>query len=478
MVVGEFTRETNVLVIGAGPGGYAAAFRAADLGFDVIMVNCEEKPGGTCLLRGCIPSKTLLHASEVLLSAREAAEMGIIFNNLRVELDTLRSFKNQVIDKLSGGLIHLSRKRGIELITAKAVFESSREVLLQDTTSDVRRIRFQHAILAAGSSPAALPGIAFKEGGRIMSSDDALELRDIPNNLLVVGGGYLGLELGYVYAALGSRVTVVEMMSGLLLGADRDMVDVLSVKLESVFEAIHLNAAVRSMQERVDEVSVAIEKEDGGFEKTFERVLVAVGRRPNSKDIGLENTDVEVDGQGFVQVDERQRTRDEHIYAVGDIVGGVQLAHKAFAEGRIAAEVLAGLPSAFDVRTIPQVLYTNPEVAWCGLTEDEAKQEQRPVKVSRFPWAALGRAAAMGLPSGMTKMIMDPETGQILGAGIVGRGADELISETALAVEMGAVAEDVALTIHPHPTLSESIQEAAAVFLGSATDVLPQNDNR
>ena len=470
MVMGELTQETDVLVIGSGPGGYAAAFRAADLGLDVTMVDLEERPGGVCLFRGCIPSKTLLYVTELLHDAQRAAEMGITFGEPKVDLDKLREWKNKVIDKLADGLVELSNKRGVQRLKGRAVFESSSVARLHGV--EISRIKFRHAIIASGSHALTLPGLDFKQSGRVMGSTGALQLADIPARLLVVGGGYVGVELGSVYATLGSRVTMVEGNKRLMTGADADLAQPLNRRLADLFEAIHLDTRVKGLAERGNEVEATFEGEAGKPVQTFDRVLIAIGRRPSSKNLGLENTEVTLDDRGFVIVDDQRRTADPNIFAVGDVVGGAMLAHKAMHEGRVAAEVISGEKSAFDVRAIPAVVYTDPQIAWCGLTETEAKKQGRLVTVTRFPWSASGRAASMGV-KGMTKMIVDPETRRVLGVGIVGREAGEMISEGVLAVEMGALADDVALSIHPHPTLSEGEEEAAEAFLGSPTHVLP-----
>jgi dihydrolipoamide dehydrogenase len=474
MVVGEFTQETELLVLGGGPGGYAAAFRAADLGLDVTMVDSEGRPGGVCLFRGCIPSKTLLYASELINDGRRAKEMGIRFSEPEIDLDRLRDWKDDVVEKLADGLMNLAKKRGVEVIKGKARFEASNRVHLQGEDVEVSRIKFRHAVIACGSLPVSLPGITFEPGGRIMDSSGALSLADIPEKLLVVGGGYVGVELGSVYAALGSRVTVVEMMERLMVGADPDLVEPLRKELEGRFEAIYCNTKVENLQERDKQVEVTLEGDVQKQNQTFDRVLIAVGRRPNSKEMGLENTDVEVDERGFIKVDDQRRTADKKIFAVGDVVGGAMLAHKAMYEGKVAAEVIAGQPAGFDVTAIPAVVYSDPQLAWCGLTEEAAHEQDRPVQVSRFPWTASGRAVSMGLSRGMTKMIIDPETERVLGVGIVGREAGEMISEGVLAVEMGALAKDLAFTIHPHPTLSESEEEAAEAFLGSSIHIISQ----
>jgi dihydrolipoamide dehydrogenase len=470
MVMGELTQEVEVLVVGSGPGGYAAAFRAADLGLDVTMIDPETRPGGVCLFKGCIPSKTFLYLSELIFDAAKAESMGIVFGKPRIDLNALRAWKATVIDKMADGLVSLNNRRGIQLLKGRVAFESSETARIHDC--EVSHIKFRQAILATGSHPIPLPGTAFKKGGRIMSSTGALALADVPEELLIIGGGYVGLELGTVYAALGSRITLVEMEDRLLAGVDLDLVQPLRRKLSTIFENIHLKTRVVSMKENDKAVDVKLEGDIDRPQRTFDRVLVAVGRRPSTQDIGLENTKVEFDEKGFVVVDDRQRTADERFFAVGDVVGGMMLAHKASREGKVAAEVIAGEPSAFDVRAIPAVVYTDPQIAWCGLTEEQARKENRPIKVQRFPWKFSGRATTMGAPEGLTKIIVDPETGRILGVGITGRDTEGLISEGVLAIEMGALAEDMALSIHPHPTLSETEGEAAEIFLGTATHIL------
>jgi dihydrolipoamide dehydrogenase len=470
MVMGELTQEVEVLVIGSGPGGYAAAFRAADLGLDVTMIDPEARPGGVCLYKGCIPSKTFLYLAELIYDAARAEDMGVSFGKPRIDLEALRTWKGKVIDQMANGLVSLSNRRGVQLLKGRVEFENSATVRVHDC--EVSHIKFRHAILATGSQPVALPGTAFQPGGRIMSSTGALALADVPEKLLILGGGYVGLELGTVYAALGSRVSLVELEDRLLVGVDQDLVKPLHRRLEKIFESITLKTKVVSMEENANRVNVTFESDIDTPQKTFDRVLVAIGRKPNSQDIGLGNTKVEVDEKGFVIIDDRQRTADERIFAVGDVAGGMMLAHKASREGKVAAEVIAGQTSAFDVRAMPAIVYTDPQIAWCGLTEEQARQENRTVKVLRFPWKFSGRATTMGAPEGLTKIIVDPENGRILGLGITGRDTEGLISEGVLAIEMGALAEDMALSIHPHPTLSETEGEAAEIFIGTATHIL------
>ncbi len=472
MVMGEFTQETELLVIGGGPGGYAAAFRAADLGMDVMLVDVAARPGGVCLYRGCIPSKTYLHLAEVIHDARRSAEMGVRFAEPEIDLDGLRAWKQKVIDQMADGLVTLTDKRGVQYLQGRAVFEDDRHVRIKGR--EALRVKFKHAIIAAGSHPTALPGAPFGQAGRIMSSTGALNLTDIPQDLLVVGGGYVGLELGMVYAALGSRITLVELGDHLLPGVDRDLVVPLAKRLKTEFGAQHFNTRVSQVTEAGDKVAVTLEHDGGTMPLTVDRVLVAIGRQPNSGELGLEATGVALDASGHIVVDARQRTSVDHIYAIGDIVGGVMLAHKAMYEGKIAAEVIAGQPSAFDVRAIPAVVYTDPQIAWAGLTEEDARREGITVAVERFPWKFSGRAATTGTPLGLTKMIVEPGTQRVLGVGITGRGAEGLIAEGVLAIEMGALAEDVALSIHAHPTLAETEGETAEIFLGAATHILPR----
>ncbi len=472
MVMGELTQETEVVVIGGGPGGYAAAFRAADLGMDVTLVDIAERPGGVCLFRGCIPSKTFLHLSELIHDAAHAESLGIRFGAPEIDLEAIRTWKGKVVDKLANGLVNLSDHRGIQRTRGRAVFEAPDSVRLHH--SEIGHIKFRYAVLATGSHPTPFPGAKFKKGGRIVNSTGALQLTDVPDSLLIVGGGYVGLELGTVYATLGSRVSVVELGDRLLPGVDVDLVKPLHRRLEGLFESIALNTRVSDLKEHDSGVEVTFADQIDKPLQTYDRVLIAIGRQPNTKDLGLENTDVKTDERGFVVVDEQQRTTAKKIFAVGDVIGGMMLAHKATHEGKVAAEVIAGEPSAFDVRAIPAVVYTDPQIAYCGLTEEQAQKENRRVDVTRFPWKASGRALTMDAPEGLTKMIIDPETERILGVGIVGRDAEGIISEGVLAVEMGALADDVALSIHPHPTLSETEGEAAEIFLGTATHILPK----
>jgi dihydrolipoyl dehydrogenase len=472
MVMGELVQETEVLVIGGGPGGYTAAFRAADLGFDVTLVEMEMKPGGECLFQGCIPSKALLFLAELIHDAERTGPMGVTFDVPRIEIDKVRTWKEKVIDRLANGLVTLGNKRGVQVVKGEAVFEGSDTIRLHD--SEVGRIKFRHAILATGSVPRSLPGMTFKPDGRIMNSAGALELKDIPGSLLIIGGGYIGLELGTVYAALGSKITLVEMENRLLSEVDPDLVMPLNRRLNEIFKAIHVSTRVLSLNELEDRVEAVFEGDVDETEQTFDRVLVAVGRQPNCKGLGLDATEVSVDANGFVIVDEQQRTSDERIFAIGDVTGAPMLAHKASHQGKVAAEVIAGKSSAFDVRAIPAIIYTDPQIAWCGLTEEQARKRNRSIRVEHYPWKLSGRATTMGATDGLTKIITDSETQRVLGMGIVGRDAEGLISEGALAIEMGAQLEDLALTVHPHPTLSETLAETAEIYLGLATHIIPR----
>jgi dihydrolipoamide dehydrogenase len=462
--------ESDLSVLGAGPGGYAAAFLAADKGMKVTMINDAEKPGGACLHVGCIPSKTLLHAAKLITDAREAAELGLHFDLTEVDLPVLRRFaQDKVVDTLAKNLLELCKRRQVEYIPARATFVDSNTLQFDNGS----RRRFRHCILATGSSPSRLPALSL-DSQRVMDSTAALRLEEVPGSLLVVGGGYIGLELGYVYAALGSKVTVVELTDGLLPGVDRTLVRPLHDRLKKLFQAIYLNTKVLRLTETSKGIQASLEGEEvTEKEPVFGRVLVAVGRRPNSQNLGLENTRVEVDTKGFVKVNEQRRTADPSIYAIGDVAGEPMLAHKASHEGKVAVEAIAGEKAAvFDPRAIPAVVFTDPEIAWCGLTENDAKQQKRDVKVVRFPWAASGRAMTLGRTEGLTKLVLDPETEQVLGVGIVGTGAGELIAEGVLAVEMAASAKDLALIIHAHPTLSETVGEAAETLYGTATHLI------
>jgi dihydrolipoamide dehydrogenase len=462
--------QTEIVVVGAGPGGYAAAFYAADKGKKVILVEQDKRLGGVCLNRGCIPSKALLHATEMIGEAEESAARGIAFGSPRVELEKLRAWKNSVLEKLGLGIGALAKQRGVQVLQGRGHFEDSQNLRIE-TADGQSFVQFEKAIIATGSK-ASLPK-AFDLGNpRIMTSRGALELEDVPQELLIVGGGYIGMELGTVYAALGSHVTVVEALGSILTGADPDLVQPVAKMARKAFKEIRLKAKVAAMSTSGKQIKVTFDQEDGKKEELYDRVLVAVGRGPNCEDLGLTNTKVARDEKGFIKVNEKQQTDDPNIYAIGDVVGGVMLAHKASKEARIAVEVLTGEDSAFTEVIIPAVVFTNPEVAWCGLTEAEAKAQEREVVVSKFPWAASGRALALGRTEGLTKLIVDPETERILGVGIVGHGAGELIGEGVVAVEMGATVRDLAECVHPHPTLSETLMESAEAFFGHATHTM------
>jgi dihydrolipoyl dehydrogenase len=462
--------DTKLVVLGGGPGGYPAAFAAADYGIDVTLVDDGVKPGGVCLHRGCIPSKALLHAARLINEANEAAEWGITFKSPEIDIDKLRGWKDAVVGQLTGGIEGLCKSRGVKLIKSRGHFVDSQTLELTDGGGERQRLTFETGIIATGSSP-VIPGPLKVDDERVMDSTGALELPDVPGRLLVIGGGYIGLEMGTVYAALGSDVTVVEMTSGLLPGADRDLVNPLKRRLDEQFEAIYLNTKVEKLTPGKDGITAELSGEDAPKSETFDRVLIAVGRRPNNSGFGLENTKVELDDRGFIKVDETRRTADKHLLAIGDVAGEPMLAHKATHEAKVAVGALAGEPTAFDPYAIPAVVFTDPELAWCGLTETGAKAQGRKVDAFRFPWAASGRAQTLGRTEGITKLIADPESERLLGMGVVGPGAGELIAEGVLAIEMGARVRDVAETIHAHPTLSETIMEAAEGLLGHATHV-------
>jgi dihydrolipoamide dehydrogenase len=461
----------HIAIIGGGPGGYAAAFLAADLGLKVTLIDPELNPGGVCLYRGCIPSKALLHVAKLIAETRHAKNWGIEYADPKIDLTNLRSWKDGVIKKLTSGLGQLSKQRKVEYIQGRAAFENSNTLRVRRANGSEDSLTFDRIVIATGSRPAIIPSLKL-ETPRMMDSTSALDISEVPGTLLVVGGGYIGLELGTVYAALGSRVSVVEMLPGLLPGADRDLVLPLHKRMEKIFDAILLNTTVAAVKEEPNGIRVTFDgPEVKEREKVFDKVLVSVGRKPNSEIPGLEKTQVKVGERGFIQVNKQLQTDDPAIYAIGDVVGEPMLAHKASHEGRTAVEAIAGHKVAFEPNAIPAVVFTDPEVAWCGLTETQAQKGNREIKVAKFPWAASGRAMTLDRTEGMSKLIIDPQTERVLGVGIVGVGAGDLIAEGVLAIEMGALAKDVALTIHPHPTLSETIMEAAEVFFGTSTDV-------
>jgi dihydrolipoamide dehydrogenase len=464
-------QSLNIAVIGGGPGGYAAAFLAADLGMTVTLIDPELNPGGVCLYRGCIPSKALLHVAKLLEESHQAKDWGIEFAAPKIDLARLRSWKEAIVKKLTGGLGVLSKQRKVKYVQGHAAFDNSTTLRVTKTDGSEESLSFDRIVIATGSRPTAVPTLKL-DTPRMMDSTGALNLDDIPGSLLVVGGGYIGLELGSVYAALGTRVTVVEMLPGLLPGADRDLVLPLHKRLEKMFAQILLNTTVTAVKDEGSGIRATFDGPDiKEREKVFDRVLVSVGRKPNSEIPGLEKTRVQVGPRGFIQVNKQLQTDDPSIYAIGDVVGEPMLAHKASHEGRVAVEAIAGHKVAFEPNAIPAVVFTDPEVAWCGLTETQAQKENRAINVAKFPWAASGRALTLDRPEGMTKLIIDPETERVLGVGMVGVGAGELIAEGVLAIEMAALASDVALTIHPHPTLSETIMQSAEVFFGTSTDI-------
>jgi dihydrolipoamide dehydrogenase len=465
------TSSHNIAVVGAGPGGYAAAFLAADLGMSVTLIDPEVNPGGVCLYRGCIPSKTLLHVAKLIEDSHQSKDWGIEFAAPKIDLSRLRGFKENVVKKLTGGLGVLSKQRKVHYLQGHAGFENSTTLRVTKPDGAQESLTFDRIVIATGSRPAIVPTLKL-DTPRIIDSTGALNLEDIPGSLLVVGGGYIGLELGSVYAALRTRVTVVEMLSGLLPGADRDLVLPLHKRLEKMFEAILLNTTVVAVKDEGNGIRATLKTQDGNTqEKVFDRVLVSVGRKPNSEIPGLEKTQVKVGPKGFIQVNHQLQTDDPSISAIGDVVGEPMLAHKAMHEGRTAVEAIAGHKVAFEPNAIPAVVFTDPEVAWAGLTETQAQKENREIKVAKFPWAASGRAVTLDRPEGMTKIIFDPKTERVLGVGLVGVEAGDMIAEGVLAIEMAALAHDVAHTIHPHPTLSETVMNAAEVFFGTATDI-------
>lgn len=431
----------------------------------VTLVDAEPNPGGVCTFRGCIPSKALLHAAKILDEARHAPDLGIAFGKPSVDVAKLRAWKDAVVKRQAGGLGLLAKARKVQYVQGQASIADAR-TLSVETSAGTQRVEADYIVLATGSRPAAVPGLSI-DSPTMLDSTSALDLPDVPNRLLVVGGGYIGLELGTVYAALGSKVTIVEMTSGLLPGADRDLAAVVAKRMAQTCEAIYVDTKVVEIKDEKTGLSVQLEgaaAPKGG--QVFDRVLIAVGRRPNSNIAGLDKTKVEIDSRGFIKVDGQRRTAEPSIFAIGDVAGEPMLAHKASHEARVVAEVIQGRQAVFEPRAIPAVVFTDPELAWTGLTETEAQKENRPIEVAKYPWAASGRAAILDRTEGLTKLIIDPETERVLGMGIVGSGAGELISEGTLAIEMGALAADIALTIHPHPTLSETVMESAEVFFG------------
>lgn len=476
MVMGELPTQTDVLIIGGGPAGYAAAFRCADLGQRVTLVDDNERLGGTCLLRGCIPSKALLSMTSLLHQAARAEAAGIRFGRPKIDFEKLQSWKQHIVDGLADGLHEICKRRGIEVVLGRARFLDARTARIEGGQGS--EISFQHAVVASGSRPALLPDTAVRPAGPILDSTGALELSKVPKSLLVVGGGYIGLELGQVYAGLGAEVTLVEVRDRLMPEADQDLTRPLAKRLREELVEVHVETEVTSLQEANGGVSATFENASGSDEKRFDCALICIGRRPNTDELGLENTGIELDSRGRIEVDEQLRTKEASIFAVGDVVPGMQLAHEAMLHGKVAAEAIAGQATAYDARAVPAVVYTDPEIAWCGLTEQEAKRDGGAVKVTRFPWQASGRARTMNAAEGLTKLVFDADDGRLLGLGAVGHGAEGLVAEAVLALEMGAVAEDLARTIHPHPTLSETIAEAAELYAGLATHLAPKTERR
>ncbi len=470
-------KKHKVIVIGGGPGGYAAAFMAADLGLDVALIDPEANPGGVCLYRGCIPSKALLHLVKLKNEAAEAKAWGLHFSEPEIDLEQMRAWKNKVVEKLTGGLGQLTKKRKINFIQGKARFLDSQSVEVEKQAGKKEEINFEHAILATGSVPIPLPDTNFE--GNILSSAEALDLPEIPKTMLVVGAGYIGLEIGSVYAGLGSKVSLVEMTPDYLPGVDRELVKVFEKVNKDLFQEVKFETKVEQIKNTKKGVKVTFNAKDNGQEAaSFEKVLIAIGRKPTTENLGLDNTNVKINEKGFVEVNAQRQTNDEHIYAIGDITGEPMLAHKASHEGKIAAEAITGKKTGYDPKAIPAIVFTDPEIAWCGLTEEEAKEKDIAIETAKFPWSASGRAATLGRNDGLTKLITDAKTKRILGVGIAGKNAGDLIPEAALAVEMSALATDVSLTIHPHPTLSETIMEAADALYGHSTHIYrPKKNN-
>ncbi len=459
--------KTEVVVLGAGPGGYAAAFYAADKGKKVILVEQDERLGGVCLNRGCIPSKALLHATKLISETRESAHRGIVFQSPQIDLEKIRKWKNSIITKLSQGIEGIAQRRGVQIVRGRGYFEGSNKLRVESEQGQ-QFVEYDKMILAVGSKP-ALPRVFDLGNPRVMTSTGALELEEIPGDLLIIGGGYIGMELGTVYANLGSKVVIIEAMESILAGADPDLVRPVIKYAEKAFKEIRYKTKVTQMATKGKKIQVVSEQDGKSREDLFDRVLVSVGRVPNADNLGLENTRVEKDDRGFVKVNEKQETSDASIFAIGDIAGGVLLAHKASREARIAVENIVGEDASNANIVIPAVVFTDPEVAWCGLTESEAKARNIPVQIAKFPWAASGRALTFDRTDGLTKLVLEPETDRVLGVGIVGHGAGELISEGVLAVELGANARDLADTVHPHPTLSETLMETAELFYGHSS---------
>lgn len=462
------SEKIKLTVVGGGPGGYVAAFLAADLGMDVTLVDLEKNPGGVCLYRGCIPSKALLHVAKLIHEAEDAKNWGIEFGKPKIDINKLRDFKKNVVNKLTGGLGQISKQRKVNFIQGRASFINSSLLKIEKADGQTIEHSSDKVIVATGSVITTIPSLDIKSK-RLLNSTSALDLPEIPKSLLVIGGGYIGLELGSVYQALGTKVSVVEMMPGLLPGADRDLVNYLSMRIKKSFAEVMLNSKVLGMSETKAGINVKIQDDKGSVtDKVYDYVLMSIGRKPETRGLGLENTKVTLTDRGWIKVDRQLRTTDPDIFAIGDIAGEPMLAHKASHEARVAVEVIAGHKSYFEPLAIPAVVFTDPEIAWAGLTEEQAKKEGIKYEVAKFPWAASGRAVTLDRNDGVTKLIVDPDTQRILGIGLCGPGAGELISEGVLAIEMGANVTDLKLTIHPHPTLSETIMDAAEVFFGQS----------
>jgi dihydrolipoamide dehydrogenase len=462
--------QTDLVVLGGGPGGYAAAFLAADKGIPTVLIDAAPKPGGTCLHFGCIPSKTLLHVANVIHQAQDVEDFGLKFAKPDIDLAKLRAKGSKIIDANASHLLDLCKRRGVTHIASRGIFIDANTIQIEKGPT----VRFKNAIVATGSIPVRPAAFFDLKSPRILDSTAALALPDVPKSLLVVGGGYIGLEMGTVYAALGSAVTVVEMMGGLLPGVDADLVQPLAARLKNEFKAIYLNTKVAKVEEFKNGIRAVFEGEPAQKEAVFDKVLVSVGRRPSSANLGLDKAGVALDNKGFIKVNEQRRSSVPHIFAIGDVAGEPMLAHKASHEGKLAVQVIAGEPAVWDARAIPAVVFTDPEIAWCGLTTTEAEKQNREVKVGKFRWASSGRAATLGRSDGLTKVITDPKTDRVLGVGLVGPGAGELIAEGVVAVEMGATAHDLALCIHPHPTLTETIAEAAETLHGLSSHIFVQ----
>ncbi len=463
-------QKTQVVIIGAGPGGYAAAFRAADLQLEVTLIDPRENPGGVCLYQGCIPTKTLLHFVDVLELAEDARQWGFIFKDVSLDVDKLRKWKERVVTKLTKGLGSLTKARKINFIRGTAKFTGSHSLEITNGEENKQTLEFEKAIIATGVRPAEIPGIA-TDHDKIMNAFSALELKDIPEHLLIVGAGYIGLEMGVIYQALGSKITIIEATSGIMPGMDRDLAEVFQKERKELLKGAQFNSHVVDIENKKDHLKVSFENNSGKKETgKFDKVLVAIGEVPNVENLGLKEAGVKTGKSGFIQANEFRQTNVEHIYAIGDVAGEPLLAHKASHEGRVAAAHIAGHKVAFEPQAIPEIVYTG--LAWVGLTEEKAKEQGRAVKVVSFPWSASGRATSQGIKYGTTKLIIDPDTDRILGAGFAGKRAGSLVAEATLAIEMGAVAKDLELTIHPHPTLSETIMEAAEMYYGQATHAL------